>query len=130
MKLRILIPSEVFLEEDVSKVAAEAENGAFCLLERHVDFTAALTPGLLSFETHDAEERFVGVDEGILVKCRDEILVSVRNAVVGPELGEVKKRIHEEFEELSEREKKARTASSKLEANLVRRFMELDRHGF
>jgi hypothetical protein len=47
MKLTILLPGEVFLEAEAAKVIAEAGNGSFCLLPRHVDFVAALVPGLL-----------------------------------------------------------------------------------
>jgi F-type H+-transporting ATPase subunit beta len=47
MKLMVLLPGEVFMEEEVEKVIAEARNGSFCLLPRHVDFVAALVPGLL-----------------------------------------------------------------------------------
>ncbi len=49
MKLKILLPTEIMLDEEVTKVTAEAGNGSFCLLPRHIDFVAALVPGLLSF---------------------------------------------------------------------------------
>ena len=51
MRLRVLLPTEVLLEEEVTKVVAEAENGSFGLLPRHIDFVAALAPGILSFES-------------------------------------------------------------------------------
>ena len=49
MKLKILLPAEVFLVEEVSKVVAEADNGFFCLLPHHVDFTASLVPGVFAY---------------------------------------------------------------------------------
>jgi F-type H+-transporting ATPase subunit epsilon len=124
MNLKILLPAEVFLSEKVAKVVAEAANGFFCLLPHHVDYTAALVPGIFLFETEE-EENYLAIDMGTLVKKGDEILVSVRNAVRGPELGKLKLEVVKQFRELDEREKKARSAAAKLEVDLLRRFMEL-----
>lgn len=128
MKLKVLIPNEVFLDRDVSKITAEAENGSFCLLPRHVDFVAALVPGILGYETPEGRERFVAIDEGTLVKCGCEVLVSTRSAVAGADLGALEQIVTEQFEVLDDRERMARSASARLEAGLVRRFMELDKH--
>jgi F-type H+-transporting ATPase subunit epsilon len=124
MNLKILLPAEVFLAEKVAKVVAEAANGFFCLLPHHVDYTAALVPGVFLYETEE-EESYLAIDVGTLVKKGDEILVSVRNAVRGPELGKLKLEVVKQFRELDEREKKARSAAAKLEVDLLRRFMEL-----
>ncbi len=124
MNLKILLPAEVFLSEKVAKVVAEAANGFFCLLPHHVDYTAALVPGVFLYETEE-EENYLAIDVGTLVKKGDEILVSVRNAVRGPELGKLKLEVVKQFRELDEREKKARSAAAKLEVDLLRRFMEL-----
>ncbi len=124
MNLKILLPAEVFLSEKVAKVVAEAANGYFCLLPHHVDYTAALVPGVFMYESDEAENYLV-IDVGTIVKKGDEILVSVRNAVRGPELGELKAEVVKQFRELDEREKKARSAAAKLEVDLLRRFIEL-----
>ena len=129
MKLKVLLPAEVLIEEDVTKVMAEAHNGFFCLLPRHVDFVAALVPGILSYETGSGHEVFLAVDEGILIKCGQEVLVSTRNAVRGPDLGQLKHTVVEKFEALDQREKSARSAMTKIEAGFVRRFLEIQGHG-
>lgn len=125
MKLRVLLPSEVFLDQEVLKVVAEAENGSFCLLPRHVDFVASLVPGLLSLEDKKGQEVFLAVDEGILVKKGNDVFVSTRNVVRIPNLGELREVVEEKFKVMDDREKAARTASARLEADLVRRLMEL-----
>ena len=127
MKLKVLVPSEVLIDEEVTKVVAEAENGSFCLLPRHIDFVAALVPGLLSFESGKGREEFIALDRGILIKCDQEVLVSTRNAVRGPDLGTLKQTVEESFRVLDDREKMARSAFAKLEANFVRRFMDLEK---
>jgi len=125
MKLKVLIPSEVFLTEEVTKVVAEAENGFFCLMPQHVDFTAALVPGVFSFTAADGEDHYLSVDVGTIVKKGSEVLVSTRNAYQSPELGHLKEVVIQQFEEIDEREKKARAAAARLEIDLLRRFMEL-----
>jgi F-type H+-transporting ATPase subunit epsilon len=132
MKLKVLLPTEILVDQEVTKVIAEAENGSFCLLPRHIDFVAALPPGILIFESAEDHEEFVALDEGILVKAGQEVLVSTRNAVRSSELGTLKQIVEQEFRVLDDREKMARSASAKLEADLVRRFIELgeyERHG-
>jgi F-type H+-transporting ATPase subunit epsilon len=129
MKMKILLPNEVFAEEEeVSKLNGEAENGAFCLLEHHVDFVATLVPGLLSFVS-DGKESFVAVDAGTVVKRGFEVLISVKNAVRGGELGSLKQTVEEQFLRLDDRERKVRSVLSKLEADLARSFLEMEEHG-
>lgn len=125
MQLKVLLPAEVLLAEEVTRVVAEAENGFFCLLPRHLDFAAPLVPGVFSFTAADGTEHYLAVDVGTLVKRGAEILVSTRNAVRGRELGELKDVVVTRFREIDEREKKARTAAARLEVDLLRRFMEL-----
>ncbi len=129
MNLKVMLPTEVLVDEEVTKVIAEAQNGSFCLLPKHIDFVAGLVPGLLSYVTSTGREIFLAIDEGILVKCGKEVLVSTRNAVLGPDLGQLKRTINEQFKILDEREKKTRSAMAKIEASFVRRFLELREHG-
>jgi len=129
MNLKVLIPTEVLVDEEVAKVTAEAQNGSFCLRPRHIDFVAALIPGLLSFENSEGREIFLAVDEGVLVKYGQDVLVSTRNAVRGGALGELRRIVEERFMVLDEKEKTARTAMAKIEAGFVRRFLEVQRGG-
>ena len=129
MNLKVLIPTEVLVDEEVAKVTGEAQNGSFCLRPRHIDFVAALVPGLLSFENSEGREIFLAVDEGVLVKYGQDVLVSTRNAVRGGALGELRRIVEERFMVLDEKEKTARTAMAKIEAGFVRRFLEVQRRG-
>jgi F-type H+-transporting ATPase subunit epsilon len=120
-----LLPTKILIDDEVVKIIAEAENGSFCLLPRHVDFVAALVPGILSFTNMDAKEEFLALDEGILVKRGLEVLVSTRSAVLGPDLGKLRQMIRKQYQELDEHEKIVQAAMARLEADLVRRFIEL-----
>ena len=126
MNLKILLPSQVMIDQPVVKIIAEAENGSFCLLPSHIDFVAPLAPGIFSFTTVDDEEEMLAMDEGVLVKCGPNVLVSTRNAIRGPDLGTLRQTVEESFLALDEKEKVARAAAAKLEIDIVRRFMELN----
>jgi F-type H+-transporting ATPase subunit epsilon len=129
MHLKLLLPTEVLISEPVTKIIAEAVNGSFCLLPRHIDFVSSLVPGILSFTTADGEEIFVAVDEGTLVKCGEQVMVSTLNAVRGVDLAQLRLTVEERFMELDEHERVARTALARLEAGTIRRFIELEEQG-
>lgn len=125
MRLKIMTPTQIVVNQETTKVIAEAENGSFCLLPRHIDFVAALVPGILSFFTRTGQEEFAAVDEGILIKAGREVLVSTRNAVRSKELGQLRQTVAREFQVKDERERAALAAGARLEADIVRKFMEL-----
>lgn len=127
MNLKVYLPRRIFLNVEVSRVSVEAENGSFTLLPRHVDWVASLVPGILSYEAGGKEE-FLAVDEGVLVKCGPDVMVSTRNAIMGEKLGSLRQSIEEKFRELDEREKKARSVLARFEADFIRRFMEMERY--
>ncbi len=125
MNLKILLPSGVLLDEEVEKITAEAENGYFTMLPRHVDFVAALVPGIFSYLTPAGRERYLAIDEGVAVKKGEEVFVSTARAVPGDDLAFLQETVENELKTLGENEKKARTVMSRLEADTLRRFTRL-----
>ena len=125
MLLKILLPAEVMMEREVKKIVAEAENGSFCLMPNHIDFVATLAPGIFSFVPTEGGQELLAMDVGTLVKKGADVLVSTRNAVKAAELGKLKQVVVEQYDALDEREKLVRSAAAKLEASLIRRFIEL-----
>jgi F-type H+-transporting ATPase subunit epsilon len=126
MRLKVLLPTRVLVDTEAAKVVAEAENGAFCLLPRHIDFAAALVPGILAFETPDGAQRYLAVDTGTLVKCGAEVLVSAMDAVEGAELSALRETLEERFLQLDEHDRLTRSALARLEAGTIRRFMQME----
>ena len=125
MLLKILLPAEVMMVEEVKKIVAEAEDGSFCLMPNHFDFVATLAPGIFSYILATGGQELLAMDVGTLVKKGSDVLVSTRNAVKAPDLGKLKQVVVEQYDVLDEREKMVRSASAKLEASLVRRLVEL-----
>jgi len=123
MRLKVVLPMRIFLDQEVTKVVAEAANGSFCLLPKHIDFVAALVAGIISFESEKGEE-YLAVDEGVLVKRASEVRVSTRRAVRSKDLGELKQIVKQEFRTLDERERKTRSILAKLEADFAKSLFE------
>ena len=125
MHLTVLLPSRILLEMSVQKIVAEAPDGWFGVLPRHVDFVTALVPSVLVYAGADGVERYLGIDEGIFVKCAEDVQVSTRNAVRGDDLHSLQRAVHAQFLELDDKERSARSVLARLEAGVVRRFVEL-----
>jgi F-type H+-transporting ATPase subunit epsilon len=124
MRLRVFLPERILIDQEVTKVVAEAENGSFGILPKHIDFVAALTSGIFSFKSN-GEEEFLAIDEGILVKCASEIMVSTRKAVRSRNLGELKQTLVHEFQTLDDQERKTRSILAKLESDFTKRFEKM-----
>jgi len=128
MKLKILLPFQVYAEiKGVKRIVAETPQGTFGLLPQRLDCVAELEPGILTYETEAEGEVYVAVDEGILVKAGKDVLVSVRNAIGGMDLGQLREAVEREFVNLDESEKQVRAVLAKLESGFVRRFAEFHR---
>jgi F-type H+-transporting ATPase subunit epsilon len=60
--------------------------------------------------------------EGVLVKTGTEVVVSVRNAIAGTDLGQLREAVEQEFLNLDERELSLRLALAKIESGFIRRM--------
>jgi F-type H+-transporting ATPase subunit epsilon len=128
MNLKVLLPFGIFAEKaGVSRIIAETREGSFGLLPHRLDCVAALTPGILLYETEEEGEVYLAVDEGVLVKTGPDVLVSVRRAMRGTDLGRLHDAVAQEFLQLDEHEQSVRSVMAKLETGLLRRLGALHR---
>lgn len=126
MKLQVLLPFQVFAEKaSVLRIVAETREGSFGLLPHRLDCVAELVPGILTYETEAEGEVHVAVDAGVLVKTGLEVLVSVRNAIGGTRLEELREAVEQEFLTLDEHEQSVRLAMARMETGFIRRLAEL-----
>jgi F-type H+-transporting ATPase subunit epsilon len=123
MNLKVLLPFQVFAETSgVSRIVAETRQGSFGLLPQRLDCVAALAPGILIYETEAQGEVCVAVDEGVLVKTGSNVLVSVRRALGGTDLGRLREAVEREFLAQHEDEQSVRQVMVKLESGFLRRL--------
>ncbi|NBC64200.1 MAG: F0F1 ATP synthase subunit epsilon [Bacteroidetes bacterium] len=126
MHLKIIKPEKIILDQEVDKVIAEGLDGAFCLKPRHIDFVSALKPGILVYES-DVKEYYMAIDEGILVKCGQDVMVSVLNAIAATKLAELDKTVRDVFYKSEELNKATEFAMKSMEAELLLHFIEINK---
>ena len=149
MDLKILLPYRIFAEiKNVSNIIAETSEGSFGLLPQRLDCVAAIVPSIFSYETSmnplfttttddnrripsDIESQsysdktksknkhYIAVDEGILIKAGNNVLVSVRNAFGGTDLGKLHDSVEKEFLNLDDSERKTRSEMAKMESGFI-----------
>ena len=126
MNLKLLLPFQIFVEKSgVSRIVAETRAGSFGLLPHRLDCVAALAPGILTYETESDGEVFLAVDAGVLVKTGQDVLVSVRRALGGADLGQLREAVEREFLTLDEHEQSVRSVLARMEGALIRRMASL-----
>ncbi len=126
MHLKVLLPFQVFADQtNVARIVAETREGSFGLLPHRLDCVAAIAPGILTYQTATGDEVFVAVNEGVLVKTGPDVLVSVRRALGGADLGHLRDAVKRDFLTLDEHEQSMRVVITKLEAGFLRRFASL-----
>lgn len=124
MRLKVLLPFQVFSDQsEVLRIVVETHEGSFGLLPQRLDCIAALVPGILCYETLADGEVFVAVDEGVMVKVGNEVCVSVRRAISGSDLDQLREAVDREFLALDEHEYSLRSVMARLETGLLRRFV-------
>lgn len=124
MQFNLLLSSRSFVQKkDVLRIVAETKTGSFGILPQRLDCVAALTPGILTYETETDGEVFIAVDEGVLVKAGDTVTVSVRRALMGKDLAELHTLVQQEFLTLNDHERAERALKAKLETGFLKRFV-------
>ena len=125
MQVTLRLPTQTLFEGAVTRVFAVAEDGAFGMLPNHVDFVTALVPSVLILTDAKGIERVFGIDEGVLVKRGHAVEVAIRRGVQGEDLETLNDTLQSSFVDMDEQERVARSALSRLEAGIVRRFGDL-----
>ncbi|MCA9421849.1 MAG: F0F1 ATP synthase subunit epsilon [Nitrospira sp.] len=125
MTLKILLPFRIFtVQKSVARIVAETREGSFGLLPQRLDCVAALEPGILTYETDTEGEQYLALDEGVLVKSGPDVMVSVRNAIAGTDLRQLRQTVEREFLTLDEQEQSLRSVMVKLESSFMRRLAD------
>jgi F-type H+-transporting ATPase subunit epsilon len=125
MNLKVLLPFQHFTEKaGVTRMVVETRDGSFGILARRLDCVAALVPGILIYETEADGEVFLAVDEGVLIKTGPNVFVSVRRAMAGTDLRQLRDKVTQEFLALDDHDQSVRNVLAKLETGFLRRFAD------
>ncbi|MDD4405558.1 MAG: F0F1 ATP synthase subunit epsilon [Parabacteroides sp.] len=120
MDLKILLPYKIYADiKNVDRIVAETNEGFFGLLPQRLDCVASLVPGIFMYETDKGEIHYIAIDEGVLVKAGMEVLVSVRNAIGGTDIGQLHNSIKKEYIKLDDNERSVRSVMAKIESEII-----------
>ena len=122
MHLKILLPFKVFADiNNVTNIVMETSKGSYGLLPHRLDCVAALVPGIFMYEINRSA-KYIAVDAGVMVKAGSEVLLSVRNAIGGVDLGKLGDLVKNEFKNQEETESNVRAVTLKLESGFIYSF--------
>jgi F-type H+-transporting ATPase subunit epsilon len=128
VQLKILVPSGVFASiANVERIVVMTQTGSFGILPHRLDCAAVLPPGVFAYSTAAADEVHLAVDAGVLVKTGADVLLCVRHAIAGTDLGRLRQAVQRELTKLSEQESASRKTLAQLEGGLIREFVKLQR---
>lgn len=127
MTVILQLPTRSLYQGQAAGLTAVAPNGAFGMLPNHIDFVTAIVPSVVTLRLLDGSEAFFGLDEGMLVKKGHNVTIAALRGVQGDALDSLQETVESSFIQMDEEERQARSALSRLEANMVRRFAELER---
>ncbi|MEP7703768.1 F0F1 ATP synthase subunit epsilon [Paraglaciecola sp. 25GB23A] len=126
MQVKILLPHQVFAElTDVSSLVIDTPKGSFGILPNRLDCITPLVPGILTYQTGNQDSHYIAIDEGIFVKTGKQVMISVRRAIKGNTLDELKKTVELEFLNLDQAQQELRSVLAKLESGFLKQFSAL-----
>ena len=124
MKLRIVTPLAVVVDEDALAVRAEDDSGSFGILPSHADFLTSLAISVVGWKGPDGTPHYCAVRRGMLsVSDGQDVAVATREAVTGDDLDTLDGKVLERFRADSEQQRSERFESNQLQLNAIRRIV-------
>jgi F-type H+-transporting ATPase subunit epsilon len=125
MRLVVMTPEALVVDDDVVHVRAEDESGAFGILDRHADLLTALVISVLVYRDRQRREHFVAVRAGLLsVTGGRRVEVLTRDAVASDDLESLEGDVIRRFRVSAQDEARAQTGTAKLEGALLERVAD------
>lgn len=123
MRLRIVTPLSVVVDEDIDSLRGEDDSGSFGVLPAHAPFLTALTISIVSWRKAE-EERFCAVRGGVMtVDGGVSIDIATREAVVGEDLVTLDSQVLARFQSDEDEERMEHVETVRLQLNAIRRMI-------
>ncbi len=107
----------------MKRIVVETLQGSMGILPHRLDCAAALSPGILTYETEQGEV-FLAVDQGVMAKTGTDVLISVRDAIGGTDLEQLHGAVKREFLDIDQQEQGVRSVLAKMESGFIRKIMD------
>ncbi len=123
MRLRIVTPLSVVVDEDALRLRAEDESGSFGILTGHAPFLTALSVSIVSWHTSDAE-RFCALRGGVLTVANgSSVDIATREAVTGDDLATLGADVLARFRADADEERTEHAETMRLQFNAIRHMV-------
>ncbi|MBN1675872.1 MAG: F0F1 ATP synthase subunit epsilon [Kiritimatiellae bacterium] len=127
MKLRILTPTDVVLDEEVVHVTAEDVTGSLGVRPGHAALVSALVPGIVVARPPGGRDRYVAINGGVMLVGREGVEIVTRQAVAGGDLSHLEDTVVAGFEKEAREDRVNRAAFEKMRISFMRGVLEFDR---
>lgn len=123
MRLRIITPLSIVVDEDISSLRAEDASGSFGLLPGHEPFLTALAISIVSWRRAEGE-RFCALRGGVLTMSDSSTIdIATREAVAGDDLATLDSEVLTQFQTDADDERIEHIESMRLQFNAIRRMV-------
>ncbi len=123
MRLRIVTPLSVVVDEDIESLRAEDASGSFGILPGHAPFLTALAISIVNWRM-PAGERFCALRGGVLtVTGGAAIDIATREAVIGDDLATLDAEVLARFRSDADEERIEHVETVRLQLNAIRRII-------
>ena len=123
MRLRIVTPLSVVVDEDVDSVRAEDASGSFGIRPDHAPFLTALAVSILSWKTTGVEQ-FCALRGGVLtVTGGNTIAIATREAVAGDDLATLDAQVLARFQSDADEERIEHVETMRLQMHAIRQMI-------
>ncbi len=129
MKLRVLTPTEVILEEEVTHVTAEDVTGSLGIRPGHAALVTPLAVGIVIARAAAGGERYVAVNGGVMIVTGEEVEIVSRHAVASSDLAHLEGTVLEAFDKEEHDDRTNKVAFEKMRLNLMRRVLDVETAG-
>jgi F-type H+-transporting ATPase subunit epsilon len=101
----------------------ETAQGSFGLWPQRLDCVAALVPGILLYQCQAGPEVYLAIDAGVLIKAGPQVSVSVRHAIAGDDLQQLRQTVAQDFIQQSSQQLQVHAVVQKMEMDFIRRLV-------
>ena len=129
MRLKIVTPLSVIVDEDVDSLRAEDTSGSFGVLPGHASFLTSLGISIVSWRKSE-DERFCAVRGGVMtVTGGDTVAIATREAMAGNNLATLDAEVLARFQSDADEERIEHVETVRLQLHAIRRMISRLRPG-
>ncbi len=125
MKLQIITPLSILIDEEIDSLIAQDASGSFGILPHHAAFLTALTIGIVSWK-RNGEEQFCALRGGVLTissGVSDTLSIATREAIRGTDLATLDRDVLARFRDEAEAERVEHSDAVQLQLNAIRQMV-------